>query len=183
MSIGRIASFLSSLSPASDAAAVAQGAESPVLAIDQRPPQAASPEQDRDWNEPQGGHSDIALQLQTMIAAVRSSHQVAAEQGAAMAVSPAGTQLKNAVTGLGHILAVVDAEAMAHGAAAQVREAGEVIDAVESGLAGLQTTSAQIIAQLPAQQAAAARQAGERFQADMQRALGQVRGVLGSLMR
>lgn len=180
MSIGRIASFLSSLSPASDAAAATT--DSPI-AVDHRPTEAASAQQDRERRDGDATPSAIAQQLQTMIAAVRSSHQVAAEQGAAMAVSPAGTQLKNAVTGLGHILAVVDAEAMVKGAAAQVREASEVIDAVESGLLGLQSTSQQIIAQLPAQQAAVARQAGDRFQADMRQALGQVRGVLGSLMR
>lgn len=182
MGIGRIASFLSSLSPASDAAAAAESAQSPV-AEDRRAAEAASAGQEREWRDGRNGPSDIALQLQTMIAAVRSSHEVAAEQGAAMAVSPAGLQLKNAVTGLGHILAVVDAEAMARGAAAQVREANQVIDAVESGLAGLQSGTQQILAQLPAQQAAAARQAGERFHDEMTRALSQVRGALGSLLR
>ena len=182
MGIGRIASFLSSLSPGSDAAATVAptSMESPIA---DRQAEAAAPQQDYERAQAQGGTSDIAFQLQTMIAAVRSSHEVAVEQGAAMAVSSAGTQLKNAVTALGHILAVVDAEAMAQGAAAQVREADQVIDAVEAGLLGAQSNAAQIISQLPAQQAAAARQAGERFQTEMKQALTQVRGALGALMR
>jgi hypothetical protein len=180
MGIGRIASFLSSLSPASDAAAATPSAGAPIA---DRHIETATPQQDYERTGSPGGASDIAWQLQTMIASVRSSHEVAVEQGAAMAVSSAGTQLKNAVTALGHIFAVVDAEAMAQGAAAQVREADQVIDAVEAGLVGAQSNAAQIISTLPAQQAAAARQAGDQFQADMRQALSRVRSALGTLMR
>lgn len=180
MGIGRIASFLSSLSPGSDAAAATPSAESPVA---DRQAEAVTAHQDYERKDPHGGTSDIALQLQTMISAVRSSHEVAVEQGAAVAVSSAGVQLKNAVTGLGHILAVVDAQAMAQGAAAQVREADLLIDAVEAGLVATQTSAAQVLSNLPVQQAAAAREAGDRFQADMRLALTQVRSALGTLMR
>lgn len=181
MGIGRIASFLSSLSPGSDAAPATPSAESSPIA--DRQTEAATPQQDYERTDSYGGTSDIAWQLQTMISAVRTSHEVAVEQGAAMAVSSAGTQLKNAVTALGHILAVVDAEAMAQGAVAQVREADQVIDAVEAGLVGAQSNAAQVLGNLPAPQAAAARQAGAQFQAEMKLALTQVRSTLGSLMR
>lgn len=182
MGIGRIASFLSSLSPGSDAAAATSAAE-PAVADTHRQAEETAAYQDRERREPQGGLTDITMQLQTMIAAVRSSNEVAVQQGAAVAVSPAGMQLKSAVTGLAHILAVVDARALASGAAPQVREASQVVDAVEAGLVGSQAAAQGILGQLPPQQAAAARQAAERFQAEMNRALVQVRGVLEALQR
>lgn len=182
MGIGRIASFLSSLSPASDVAAATAAAE-PAAVEAHRQTEETAAQQDRERRDQQAGLAELTQQLQTMIAAVRSSNENAVQQGAAMAVSPVGTQLANAVTGLGHILAVVDARALANGAAAQVREAGQVVDIVEAGLAGSQAAAQTILSQLPAQQAAAAAQAAERFQADMQRALSQVRGVLGTLLR
>lgn len=181
MGIGRIASFLSSLSPASDAAAAAATAE-PVVA--DTPLQTEAPaHEDHERREHPAGLAEINHQLQTMITAVRSSNENAVQQGAAVAVSPAGTQLTHAVTGLAHILAAVGAKELVGGVAAQVREAGQVVDVVEAGLADSQAAAQAILGQLPAQQAAAARQAADRFQSDMQRALSQVRNVLESLMR
>lgn len=180
MGIGKIASFLSSLSPASEAAATTASA-------DQVPEESAysatapSPHADRDRDRQAGDDHPLAAQLQTMVSAVRALNDNAVEQGAAVAVSPAGPQLKSAVTALGHLLAAVDAQALAHGAAAPVRDASSVMDAVEAGLAGSQAAAEQVIGQLPAHQAFRAREALDSFRMDMQAAVSQVRGTLNGL--
>ena len=89
--------------------------------------------------------------------------------------------MRNAVTGLSHLLAAVDSSALAQGAAAPVREAAGVIDAVEAGLIGTQAAAEQVMRNLPALQAARAQEASDRFQSDMRDAIRQVRGALGSL--
>lgn len=177
MGIGRIASFLSSLSPASDAAAGAdQVPEQPERRAEALGEQPSLADKER-----HGDPNDIAAQLQTMVSAVRTLNENAIQQGAAVAVSAAGTELRNAVTGLSHLLAAVDAQAMANGAAAPVREAATVIDGVEAGIAATQAAAEQLVRTMPAAQAQRAQHASDRFQSEMQTAIRQVRGVLGDL--
>lgn len=180
MGIGKIASFLSSLSPASEAAAATASADQ-IPEESERGATALSEHSDLDSGPRHGEQHPLAAQLQTMVGAVRALNDNAVEQGAAVAVSPAGPQLRNAVTALGHLLAAVDAQALAHGAAAPVREASSVIDAVEAGLAASQATAEKAMRNLPAHQAFRAREALDTFQADMQAAVNQVRGALGGL--
>ncbi|MBC7951203.1 MAG: hypothetical protein H7Z12_05180 [Rhodospirillaceae bacterium] len=180
MAIGKIASFLSSLSPASEAAATTASADQ-VPEDSERRATALSEHPDLERDRQRGDQHPLAAQLQTMVSAVRALNDNAAEQGAAVAVSPAGPQLKNAVTALGHLLAAVDAQAMAHGAAAPVREASGVIDAVEAGLAGSQASAEQVMRHLPAHQAFRARETLANFQTDMQSAVSQVREALNGL--
>lgn len=179
MGIGRIASLFSSLSPASDAAAAASAEDIPEN-NDQRT-EAASEQASLADKERHGDPNGIAAQLQTMVNAVRTLNDNAVQQGAAVAVSAAGTQLRNAVTGLSHLLAAVDAQALANGAAGPVREAATVIDGVEAGLAGTQAAAEQVLRNLPVAQALRAEEASNRFQADMRNAIRQVRGVLSDL--
>lgn len=179
MAVGRIASFLSSLSPAADTAA-ASGAEQLPEELD-RHVAALDQQQNLSERQGQGDPSDIAAQLQTMVSAVRSLNENAVQQGAAVVVSAAGTQLHNAVSALGHLLAAVDAQAMAKGASGPVREAATVVDSVEAGLAGTQNAAEQVMRNLPALQAQRAQEASDRFQANMRDAIRQVRGTLGSL--
>lgn len=180
MGIGRIASFLSSLSPAADAASAAASADE-LPPDSERRADAASAQSDLNDQRRQADANDIAAQLQTMVGAVRALNDNAIQQGAAVAVSSAGNELRNAVVGLGHLLAAVDAHALAKGAAAPAREAAGVIDAVESGLAGSQAAAEQVMRNLPAVQAARAQEISSRFQAEMRGAIRQVREVLGSL--
>lgn len=179
MGVGRIASFLSSLSPASDAAAATTSAE-PIPGHDRAAEHTAA-QQDRDRRQQADG-GDLTQQLQTMITAVRVLNENAVQQGAAVAVSPAGTQLMNAVSGLGHLLAAVDPGALTPGAEGHLRQAAHVVEGVEAGLMATQTASQAILAQLPLQQAAAAREASDRFQNQMRDALTRVRGALGTLL-
>lgn len=180
MGIGRIASFLSSLSPAADAAAAASASDSVPEELDRR---AEALNQQNQLNDDQRRNqaNDIALQLQTMVSAVRAVNENAVQQGAAVAVSAAGTELRNAVNALGHLLAAVDAHALASGAAGPVREAAQVIDGVEAGIAGAQAAAEQIMRNLPAAQAERAQMASDQFQAEMRAAIRQVRGVLSDL--
>ncbi|CAA7620154.1 hypothetical protein [Magnetospirillum sp. UT-4] len=181
MGIGRIASFLSTLSPASDAAQAAASVDSD-MPDPQRLAEEAAAQQEHDRQRRQSGAAqDITQQLQTMISAVRTLNENAVQQGAAVAVSQAGTQLKNAVAGLGHLLAVVDAQSLGQSALPQLKQAGEVVDVVEAGLAGTQAAAEQVLRHLPAQQALAAQAATERFQTEMRAALDQVRGALGGM--
>lgn len=177
MGIGRIASFLSSLSPASEAAAA-------PTEVPEQPDRHAESlgSQTGTGDARHGGQpSEIVQQLQTMVGAVRTLNENAAQQGAAVAVSAVGGELRNAVSGLSHLLAAVDSRALANGAAAPVREAATVIDAVESGLVGNQAAAEQVMRNLPALQAARAQEVSDRFQSDMRDAIKQVRGALGSL--
>lgn len=179
MGIGRIASFLSSLSPASEAAAASsadQLPEQPDRRVD-----GLSEQQNLADRRGQGDPNDITAQLQTMVSAVRALNDNAVQQGAAVVVSAAGTELRNAVTALGHLLAAVDAQALAQGAAAPVREAATVIDSVEAGVAGSQSAAELVMRTLPALQAQRAQEATDRFQSEMRAAIGQVRGVLSGL--
>lgn len=178
MALGRIASMFSSLSPASDAAPAA----AEELPQDQdRRAEALSGQSNLTGQHQNGDANDIATQLQTMVGAVRALNENAVQLGAAVAVSAAGTDLKNAVSGLGHLLSAVNAHAMANGAAAPAREAAKVIDGVEAGLAGSQAAAEQLIGTLPAAQAQRAQELSDRFQSDMRAAVRQVRGALGSL--
>lgn len=179
MGIGRIASLFSSLSPASDAAA-ASGTDSVPEDVE-RKTEASSEQASLADKERHGDPNGIAAQLQTMVNAVRTLNENAIQQGAAVALSAAGTELRNAVTGLSHLLAAVDANAMASGAAGPVREAGQVIDGVEAGLAGTQAAAEQMMRNLPVVQAQRAEEVSNRFQADMRTAIRQVRGVLTDL--
>lgn len=179
MGIGRIASLFSSLSPASDAAAAGNADEVPENS--ERSTEATSEQASLADRERHGDPNGIAAQLQTMVSAVRTLNENAIQQGAAVAVSAAGTQLRNAVTGLSHLLAAVDAQAMASGAAGPVREAADVIDGVEAGLIGTQAAAEQLMRTLPVAQAMRAEEVSNRFQADMQTAIRQVRGVLTDL--
>ncbi|HLO79021.1 MAG TPA: hypothetical protein VK196_21405 [Magnetospirillum sp.] len=180
MGIGRIASFLSSLSPAADAAAASAAADQ-VPEERERKTDALSEQSSTADKERRGDPNDLAAQLQTMVTAVRTLNENAVQQGAAVAVSAAGSELRNAVTGLSHLLAAVDANALANGAATPVREAAGVIDAVESGLVGTQAAAQQVMRNLPAAQAQRAQEASDRFQAEMRGAIKQVRGVLTDL--
>ena len=176
MGIGRITSFLNSLSPSKE-----------PTATDAVPDEAAErkaeslSEQSLSHERQQNDSNHIAAQLQTMVGAVRALNDNATEQGAALAVSPAGLQLKNAVIGLGHLLAAVDGRAMATGAAAPVREAANVADAVETSLAATQSAAAQLLRSLPAEQAERIRSVSDGFQRDMRTALAQVRDALQGL--
>ncbi|MCR6630530.1 MAG: hypothetical protein NVV74_11035 [Magnetospirillum sp.] len=180
MAVGRIASLLSSLSPSADAAAAASSADQ-VPEESERRVDSLSQQEQLDLDRRQGDANDIAAQLQTMVTAVRAINENAIQQGAAMAMSPAGTELRNAVSGLGHLLAAVDAQALAKGAAAPAREAGAVIDAVEAGVAGSQAAAEQLLRSLPAAQAERAQEMSARFQAEMRAAIRQVRTVLSDL--
>lgn len=180
MGIGRIASFLSSLSPAADAAASTALAEQ-VPEESERRADALSDQPSLSDQQRHGDPNDIAAQLQTMVSAVRTLNENAIQQGGAVAVSAAGTELRNAVTGLSHLLAAVDAQALANGAVTPVREASAVIDGVEAGLVGTQAATEQVLRNLPAVQAQRAQDTADRFQADMRAAIGQVRGVLSDL--
>jgi hypothetical protein len=177
MALGRITSFLSSLSPASDAAAPADEVPEDL----HRRAQALSDQSGLANDGRRNPSSDIAAQLQTMVGAVRVLNENALQQGAALAVSQAGGELKNAVSGLGHLLSAVNAQALANGAAAPVREAATVIDGVEAGLAGTQAAAEQLIRHLPATQSQRAREVSDTFQAEMRAAIRQVRDALGSL--
>lgn len=181
MGIGRIASFLSSLSPAADAAAATATADQVPEESERRADALSEQPSLADQQRHGGDPNDIAAQLQTMVSAVRTLNENAIQQGAAVAVSAAGTELRNAVTGLSHLLAAVDAQALANGAAAPVREAAAVIDGVESGLAGTQAAAEQVMRNLPVVQAQRAQDASDRFQAEMRDAIRQVRGVLSDL--
>lgn len=175
MGIGKIASFLSSLSPSNEAAvaeAVPEEAERDAEAVAQQ--QLSQRRRNDDPNH-------IAAQLHTMVGAVRALNETAAEQGAALAVSPAGLRLKNAVIGLGHLLAAVDTEALANGAAAPVREAAAVADAVETGLAATQAAAAQALRSMPDEQARRVRELSDGFRSDMRQALALVREALDGL--
>lgn len=178
MALGKITSLLSSLSPAADVAA-APAEEVPEQA--ERRAEAASDQSGTSSQGRRGDAADIAAQLQTMVGAVRVLNDTALQQGAAIAVSQAGGELKNAVTGLGHLLSAVSAQALANGAAAPVREAAKVIDGVEAGLAGTQAAAQQVIAALPAAQSQRAQEVSDKFQSEMRAAIRQVRGALGSL--
>lgn len=182
MGIGKIASFLNSLSPASEAAATTASADQ-VPEDSERRANALSEHPDLSGDHQHNDPNTLAAQLHTMVGAVRALNDHAVQQGAAVAVSPAGPQLKNAVTALGHLLAAVDAQALAHGAAAPVREASGVIDAVEAGLAGSQAAAEQLMRNLPAHQTFRAREALDTFQTDMQAAVSHVRGALDGLNR
>ncbi|HTH15016.1 MAG TPA: hypothetical protein VL974_00075 [Magnetospirillum sp.] len=177
MAVGRIASFLSSLSPAADAAAQSDSVPEEL----ERRAEAASQQSQLTDDQRRSNASDIAVQLQTMVSAVRMLNENAVQQGAAVAISAAGTELHNAVTGLGHLLAAVDAHALATGAAAPVREASDVIDGVEAGVSSAQASAEQIMRNLPAAQAQRAQEASNQFQAQMRGAIRQVREALSDL--
>lgn len=181
MAIGRIASLLSSLSPSADAAAAAASATEELPQGDHFvAPGSAQTSTGRKYSQG-GDNGDIASQLQTMVSAIRTLNDNAIQQGAAVAVSPVGDQLRSAVTGLGHLLAAVDATALANGAAQPAREAAAVMDSVESGLAGTQAAAEQVVRNLPAEQARNAQDATDRFQSSMSAAIRQVRGALSGL--
>ena len=182
MGIGRIASFLSSLSPASESAS-AVAASDEELPDAGRQTEGAGDAQDRRQRQDSQQTGDITQQLQTMIAAVRQLNDNAVQQGAAVAVSPAGTQLKNAVTGLGHLLAAVDSSSVDSSTATQIKHANEAIDAVQTGIAGTQAATEQLIKQMPPQQAQYAQETAQRFQAEMTKAIDQVKGTLASFQR
>lgn len=179
MGIGKIASLLSSLSPASDAAPAAPADE--VSSEVDRRTTAASEQASLSDKEHHGDPNAVATQLMTMVNAVRTLNDNAVQQGAAVAVSAAGTELRNAVTGLSHILATVDAQALANGAAAPVREASQVIDAVETTVVGTQNAVELVMRNLPLAQAQRAEEASQQFQREMRAAIRQVRGVLTDL--
>lgn len=181
MGIGRIATFLSSLSPGSESAALAASDE--VSADSARMTEQSGGTRDRRQPQDSNQTGDITQQLQTMIAAVRQLNDNAVQQGAAVAVSSAGAQLKNAVTGLGHLLAAVDAQVLAGAAQNQVKQANEVVDAVEAGIVGTQAATEQLLRQMPPQQAQYAQETSQRFQAEMRQALDRVRGSLAAFPR
>jgi hypothetical protein len=171
--------MFSSLSPASDAAAASSADQLPPER--ERRAEASSEQASLADRQRQGDPSGIAAQLQAMVGAIRTLNDNAIQQGAAVVVSAAGTELRNAVTGLGHLLAGVDAKAMTSGAAAPVREAANLMDAVEAGLAGTQAAAEQVMRTLPAAQAQRAEELSNRFQSEMRSAVRQVRGVLSDL--
>ncbi len=175
MGIGRIASFLSSFSATAETVSADEMPDTP-----ERRAQAMGGQADANRHHNQDPN-DIASQLQTMLGAVRTLNENAVQQGAAVVMSSAGSEWRNAVSGLGHLLAAVDAKALANGAAAPVREAAQVIDAVEAGLAGTEAATEQVLRNLPALQAQRAQEVSDRFQADMRAAITQVRGVLSEL--
>lgn len=179
MGIGKIASLFSSLSPASDATAPSSADQVPEQS--DRRTEAASQQASLSDKERHGDPNAIAAQLQTMVSAVRTLNENALQQGAAVAVSAAGTELRNAVSALSHLLAAVDAQALANGAAAPAKEAAGVMDAVEAGLAGTQAATEQVLRNLPAQQAAQAQERADRFQSEMRGAIRRVRNVLTDL--
>lgn len=181
MGIGRIASFLSSLSPASESASAAAAADE-TLPESQRQAESSAGTGDRRSRDSQQSN-DITQQLQTMIGAVRQLNEHAIQQGAAISVSDAGTQLKNAVSGLGHLLATVDAQVLASKAQTQIRQANEVVDSVEAGIAGTQAATEQLLRTMPAQQAQYAQETSQRFQVEMRKAIDQVRGTLAAFQR
>lgn len=176
MAIGKIAAFLSSLSPDADTAAAEQIPEQA-----ERHAESLSQQDDlaRDNRHPNA--NDIAAQLQTMVGAVRALNDNAVEQGAAVAVSAAGTQLKYAVSALGHLLSTVDSHALATGAAAPAREAASAVNSVEINLARAHVAAEQMIRTMSIAQALRAEEASTKFQADMRDALQHVRDALGSL--
>ena len=182
MGIGRIASFLSSLSPASESASAVAAADE-TLPESQRQTEAAADTGDRRQRDQSQQTADVTQQLATMITAVRQLNENALQQGAAISVSEAGTQLKNAVTGLGHLLATVDAQGLANKAQNQIKQANEVVDSVEAGIAGTQSATEQLLRNMPAQQAQYAQEVSQRFQADMRNALDRVRGSLAAFQR
>ena len=182
MGIGRIASFLGSLSPASESAAAAAATDE-TLPESQRLAEGTDGASDRRRYSDSQQTADITQQLQTMIGAVRQLNENAIQQGAAISVSDAGTQLKNAVSGLGHLLATVDAQGLFKQAQAQIKQANEVVDSVEAGIAGTQAATDQLLRQIPPQQAQFAQEASQRFQTEMRNAIGQVRGTLASFQR
>lgn len=181
MALGRIASMINALSPGSDTAASAASSSEDVPKEMDRRAQGLSDQSSLSEDRRRRDANDLAAQLQTMVTAVRALNENAVQQGAALAVSPEGSELKNAVSGLGHLLSAVNAQALANGAAAPVREAAKVIDGVEAGVAGTQVAAEQLIGHLPAAQAQRAKEVSDRFQADMRQAIQQVRGALGSL--
>ena len=182
MGIGRIASLLSSLSPASESASAVTASEE-TLPDSGRLTEGTGSSHERRQSQDSSQTSDITQQIQTMIAAVRQLNDNAVQQGAAVAVSSAGAQLKNAVTGLGHLLAAVDAQTLAGGAASQIKQANEVVDAVEAGIVGTQAATEQLLRTMPQQQAQYAQETSQRFQVEMRNALDQVRGSLAAFQR
>lgn len=179
MGIGKITSLFSSLNPASDA--VTTGSADEVPERSDRRAEAASEQPSLADKERHGDPNELVAQLQTMVGAVRTLNENAIQQGAAVAMSAAGTELRNAVTGLSHLLAAVDAKAMVNGAAAPAKEAVGLMDAVEAGLVGTQASTEQVLRNLPALQAARAQEIADRFQSDMRGAIRQVRSVLTDL--
>ncbi|CAA7616274.1 Secreted protein [Magnetospirillum sp. LM-5] len=180
MGIGRIASFLSSLSPASESAAAVSSADR-ELPESLRQTEASMAQQDHERQRQGAGPADIVQQLQTMIAAVRTLADNAVQQGAALPVSQTGAQLRNAVSGLGHLLSALDPQTL-NMVQTQVREAGKAVDAVEAGLTGTKESAEQVFRTMSADQAQAAKAISERFQTEMQDAVSRVRGAVSMVV-
>ncbi|MBR9972386.1 hypothetical protein [Magnetospirillum sulfuroxidans] len=170
------------MSPASESAS-AVAASDETLPDSGRLTEGTGGTHERRQSQDSNQTNDITQQIQTMIAAVRQLNDNAVQQGAAVAVSSAGAQLKNAVTGLGHLLAMADAQTLASGAASQIKQANEVVDAVEAGIVGTQAATEQLLRNMPAQQAQYAQETSQRFQVEMRNALDQVRGSLAAFQR
>lgn len=180
MAIGKIASFFNGLSATDQTAPVETGDNTLAESTDRVDSTGNSGSGNR-RDRSNGDSAAVAQQLGIMIAAIQQLNDNAVQQGAAAAVSSAGTQLRNAVTGLGHILATVDAQAINEQVSRQIKQADDVIDAVEAGVAGTQASTELVLRNLPAVQALAAQEAAQKFQTEMRQAIQQVRGSLAML--
>lgn len=180
MAIGKIVSFFNGLS-SSDQASAVDGSDSLLAGTDGWVDNTDRSDTHKNRDSGSVDPSAMAQQLGVMINSVQQLNSTAMEQGAAASVSNVGTQLKNAVTGLGHILSSVNPGSVTEQVARQIKKADEVIDAVESGLAGTQASTETVLRNLPMIQAMAAQEAAQKFQTEMHQAIDQVRGGLAVL--
>lgn len=124
----------------------------------------------------------LVAQLHTVISSVRQLNDFAARQGAALSVSSAGNQLRNAVGCLGNLLSTTDARVLENNAIPQLQEAETVISSVETTINNVRAAAETMIASLPEPQASRARDASEAFQTAMTVSIGQVRGSLTPIL-
>jgi hypothetical protein len=172
MGIGRIASLLGSLSPtaapAEQAAPDAPGRDEVIVA----PPGGMESE-----HRPGEGKADMAAQIQQLLSAIQQLHATASEDGAAMAFSRSGASLRDAVGGLGHLLATAR-DTGAKLPQDLVQDSKRVVGEVETGLSGLKSAIQQRMDAMEPHAAARIGETASRFVAEMQAALNHVRGAL-----
>ncbi len=181
MAIGKVNTPLGAMSPNTDGAVliVDENARSPALDLRMmsHAPDTSGAQREHSGHEPP---SEVVRQLQVMISAVRILNDIASEQGASVVLSSSGLHLRNAVTGLGHLLSSADPRVLNGEAATQVHEAGKIIGAVEIGLENTQKATDQVVRTLPALQALRAQDAASLFQKEMRQAVYRVKDALAN---
>ncbi len=123
---------------------------------------------------------DLAAQLQVMLGTVWQLYSTALKQGSAVAVSPVGAMLQDAVGGLGDLLSNADKRDLAHIPTQRAAETQKLVDAVQSGMLASLASAEQVLRALPAHQAKEAEMQIMQFQSAIMAALRRVRNVMSS---